>query len=176
VNVAVIPATAAAPGGWLYQFFVLLHIICAVGGFGGLFYGAFVLDLARRRGDAAAAGVLTVYGQVSRVAEVLVYGVAVFGAAAISQSGHQSDFNKPWVYAAVGVFVVMVGVLHGLVRPAERHYRRTMLELAQMPAVAPPARPPQLARLEALNRRIGAGMGIFNVALLGALYLMVFKP
>ena len=74
------------------------------------------------------------------------------------------------------MYLVMLGVLHGLVRPAEKRYRRTMLELAQMPAMAPPKRPPQLAELERLYRRIGIGMGVFNVALLCALYLMVFKP
>jgi hypothetical protein len=42
--------------------------------------------------------------------------------------------------------------------------------------MAPPKRPPQLAELDRQYRRIGAGMGIFNLALIGALYLMVFRP
>jgi hypothetical protein len=33
-----------------------------------------------------------------------------------------------------------------------------------------------LAEFDHLYRRIGAGMGIFNLLLLGVLYLMVFKP
>ena len=85
-------------------------------------------------------------------------------------------FKKPWVIAALVVFVVMLGVLHGLVRPAERRYREAMLELAETPAMAPPQRPPQMAEMDQLYRRIGIGMGAFNVLLLGALYLMVFKP
>jgi hypothetical protein len=160
----------------VFQSFVLLHIICAVGGFGGLVYRSFVLELARRRGDAAAAGVLAVWGQVTQVGEVLVYGVLVFGVAAVATGPSGISFSKPWVGAAFAVYVVMVGALHGLVRPAEKRYRRTMLELAQMPAIAPPNRPPQFATLDSLYRRIGIGMGIFNVALLCALYLMVFKP
>ncbi len=160
----------------LYQTFVLLHVICAIGGFGALVHRSFALDLARRRGDAAAAGVLAVYGQLSQVGEVLVYGVLLFGLAAVAAAPGGISFAKPWVTAALGVYIVMVGVLHGLVRPAERRYRRTMLELAQMPAMAPPKRPPQLAELDRLYRRIGAGMGIFNLALIGALYLMVFRP
>ena len=75
----------------------------------------------------------------------------------------------------LGVFMAMLGVLHGLVRPAERRYRKTMLELAQMPAMAPPKRPPQLAEMDRLYRRIG-GHGRVQPVLLGALYLMVFKP
>jgi uncharacterized membrane protein len=160
----------------LFQSFVLLHIICAVGGFGSLFYRSLVLDLARRRGDAAAAGVLAVYGQISQVGEVLMYGVVVFGLAAVGAGPNGISFSKPWVGAAILLYVVMLGILHGLVRPGERRYRKTMLELAQMPAMAPPKRPPQLAELDRLYRRIGAGMGIFNVCLLAALYLMVFKP
>jgi uncharacterized membrane protein len=160
----------------LFQSLVLLHIICAVGGFGPLFYRSLVLDLARRRGDAAAAGVLAVYGQISQIGEVLMYGVVVFGLAAVAAGPNGISFSKPWVGAAILIYVVMLGVLHGLVRPAEKRYRKTMLDLAQMPAMAPPKRPPQLAQLDSIYRRIGAGMGIFNVCLLGALYLMVFKP
>ncbi|HUC14426.1 MAG TPA: hypothetical protein VMS00_08230 [Acidimicrobiales bacterium] len=167
---------SARPASVPFQSFVLLHIICAVGGFGAVAYRSLVLDLARRRGAAAAAGVLAVYGQISQVGEVLVYGALLFGLAAVAAGPSGISFAKPWVGAALGVYIVMVGVLHGLVRPAERRYRRTMLELAQMPAMAPPKRPPQLAELDSLYRRIGVGMGIFNVCLIGALYLMVFKP
>jgi hypothetical protein len=164
------------PSGVGYQIFVLLHIICAVGGFGALIYRAWVLDLARRRGEAASAGVLAVYGQISQVGEVLIYGLVIFGFAAIAISGDHSLFKQAWVVSALIVYVVMLGVLHGVVRPAERRYRRAMLQLAQTPAMAPPGRPPQMAEMDRLYRRIGAGMGAFNVLLIGALYLMVFKP
>jgi hypothetical protein len=170
------PVVVAAAGGRLYQSFVLLHVICVVGGFGAIVYRSFVLDLARRRGFVAAAGVLAVFGQVAQVGELLLYGAGAFGILAAATGGSQTSFAQPWVSAALGVFVVMVGALHGLVRPAERRYRTALLELAEAPAIAPPARPPQLAELDRLYRRIGAGMGIFNVLLLGALYLMVFKP
>jgi len=164
------------PSGVGYNIFVLLHIICAVGGFGALIYRGWVLDLARRRGEAVSAGVLAVYGQVSQVGEVLIYGLVIFGIAAIAVSGDHTLFRKPWVISALVVFVAMLGVLHGLVRPAERRYRAAMLELAQAPAMAPPQRPPQMAEMDRLYRRVGAGMGVFNILLLGALYLMVFQP
>jgi hypothetical protein len=165
-----------APGGWAYNLLVLAHVACAVGGFGAVIYRGFLLDLARRRGSAAAAGVLSVYGQISSFAEILVYGVAVFGLAAIAEANDAAYFKRAWVIAAAVVYLAMVGVLHGVVRPAERSYRRTMLELAQVPPMRPPERPPQLAQLDDLYRRVGAGAGLFNVLLLGELYLMVFKP
>ena len=156
-----------APPGGLYNFFVLLHVVCVVGGFGAIVYRSFVLDLARRRGYAVAAGVLGVFGQVVAGRRVpALRGRPVRVLAAVT-GGSQTSFSRPWVGAALGVYVVMVGVLHGLVRPAERRYRAALLELAQTPAMAPPARPPQLAELDRLYRRIGAGMGIFNVLLLG---------
>lgn len=159
-----------------FQVFVLLHLICVVGGFGGVIYRAFALDAARRKGDAATAGVLDVYGQVSVIAEILIYGVLVFGVAAVAAEHNNSLFHRPWLPVAIGVYVVMVGVLHGMVRPSEKRYRAVLLELAQTEPVPPPARPPQLAELDRLYRRLGAGMGLFNVLLLAALYLMVFKP
>lgn len=169
-------ALDAQPSGVGYNIFVLLHIICAIGGFGVLLYRGWALDLARRRGEAAAAGAIYVYGQLAQVGEVLIYGLVIFGIAAIAVSGDHSLFKKPWVISALVVYVAMLAVLHAVVRPADRRYRQAMLELAQTPAMAPPERPPQMAEMERLYRRIGAGMGVFNVLLLGALYLMVFKP
>jgi hypothetical protein len=171
MNLAVVPGDSVA-----FNLFVLLHILCAVGGFGALIYRGWVLDLARRRGAPASAGVLSVYGQVSQVAEVLIYGVLVFGIAAIAVSSDHSLFHKAWVVAAVVAYVAMLAILHAIVRPAERRYRRALLELAQTPPMAPPARPPQLAEMDRLYSRVAIGMGIFNVLLLGALYLMVFRP
>jgi hypothetical protein len=171
-----VTALVREPSGVGFNILVLLHIICAVGGFGALVYRGWVLDLARKRGAAASAGVLAVYGQVAQVGEVLIYGLVVFGIAAVAASGDHDLFKKPWVIAALVVFVAMLAVLHGLVRPAERRYRQAMLELAETPAMAPPQRPPQMAEMDRLYGRIGVGMGAFNVLLLGALYLMVFKP
>ena len=90
-----------APGG-LYNFFVLLHVVCVVGGFGALVYRSFVLDLARRRGNVVAAGVLGVFGQVVQVGEFLLYGAGVFGALAALTGGTQTSFARPWVGAALG--------------------------------------------------------------------------
>lgn len=168
-----------SPGrGWLYDLLVLAHVLCAVGGFGAVVYRGLVLDFARRTGRAGAAeaGVLAAYGQVSRFAEVLVYGVAVFGLGALGAAGQGSAWGRPWVIAALVVYVAMVGTLHGVVRPAERAYRETLLELAQLPPLGPPARPPHFARLDDLYRRVAAGTGLVNLCLVGQLYLMVFKP
>lgn len=169
-------ATAGGGPGVAYRLLVLLHLICAVGGFGGIIYRALALDLARRRGEAATAGILDVYGQVSVLAEALIYGVLIFGVAAVAVDHGDRTFHRPWLPVAVGLYVVMVGVLHGMVRPSEKRYRDTLLGLAQSPPVAPPARPPHYAELDRLHRRLSLGMGLFNVCLLGALYLMVFKP
>ncbi|HET9060473.1 MAG TPA: DUF2269 family protein [Acidimicrobiales bacterium] len=167
--------TPGAPGTG-YQILVFLHVLCAVGGFGVLIYRSFVLDMARRRGDAAVAGALYAYGQVSTVAEALVYGAGVFGLAAAAVGTAGVSFSDVWVQAAIGVYLAMVAVLHAVVRPAERRYRASLIELAQTPPMAPPGRPPQLAEMDGLSRRIGIGTAVFNILLIGALYLMVFKP
>jgi hypothetical protein len=175
VTLASTSATIAGPSV-LFQLLVLLHIICAIGGFGAVAYRGLALDLGRRKGQAAAAGVLDVYGQISGVGEALVYGALVFGISAVAAGGNGAVFHRAWLPLAVAVYIAMVGLLHGLVKPAEKRYRSTMLELAQAPAVAPPSSPPQAAELDRLYRRVGAGAGLFNVLLLAALYLMVFRP
>lgn len=170
-----VPPLTHAPGP-AFQILVFLHILCAIGGFGALIYRSFVLDMARRRADAAAAGALYAFGQVSTVAEALVYAAGVFGLASVAIGSPGVSFSDVWVQAAIGVYVVMVGVVHGLLRPAEKRYRAALVELAATPPVPPPARPPQLAEMDALSRRVGIGTAAFNVLLVGVLYLMVFRP
>jgi uncharacterized membrane protein len=159
-----------------FHVLVFLHVVCVVGGFGGLIYNGLGLDLARRRGAATTAGVLTVNTQISQLAEALIYGAFLTGIGAVAASGHAFSFSDGWVSAAMAIFVVMVGVRHGLIRPAERRFKANLLELASAPAVAPPNRPPQMDLLDQLQRRISVGWGVFNLLLLVALYLMVFRP
>ena len=172
----VVSAGSDTGAGTVFKLLVFFHVLCATGGFGALIYRSYVLDNARRRGFAAAAGALATFGQVAQIGEVLLYGAGVFGVAAAADGGDHTSLGRPWVAASLAIFVVMVGLLHGLVRPAERRFKAALLELAQAPAVAPPGRPPQLSQLDASYRRIAAGMGVFNILLVAVLYLMVFQP
>ncbi|MGH9061493.1 MAG: DUF2269 family protein, partial [Acidimicrobiales bacterium] len=181
LTVAIAATVAPVSESIGYRVLVMLHLICVIGGFGLLAYSGLYLSLARRRGPDAA-GLVEVNRLVSALAEMLVYGAVLFALAAVGLSPknpvthkHVFSFSQTWVWLAFVLYLVAVGLLHGFIRPRQRQYALTMAELSSNPET-PSVRPPQVARLDDLEKRIGLGWGVFNVVVLVVVYLMVFKP
>lgn len=158
-----------------YNILVMLHLLSVIGGFGAVAYNALYLNLARRQ--AAAEGsraVVEVNTVVTGLAELLIYSALVFGIGAVTASHGVYKFSQAWVSAAFGVYIVDIAILHGWIR---RHQRRYALVANRLEASGPDSRPTQaLAELQDLDRRISIGWGAFNLLVVGAVYLMVFKP
>jgi uncharacterized membrane protein len=157
-----------------YQVLVLLHLLCVIGGFGFLAYNGLHLSLSRRRGGALSSGALAVNRELSQFAELLVVATFVFGIAAVGSSDKVYSFSQGWVIAAIILWLVEMGLLHGFIRPRQRRYQ----EVSEQTAKITPGRgaPPEVAELDRLERIIGVGWGGFNVVMVVVLYLMVFKP
>lgn len=161
-----------------YQVLVLFHLLCAIGGFGLLAYRGLFANLARRRGSLS---VLETGIEAGGLAELLIYGAFVFGVAAVGESGGRYAFSQPWVAAAFAVFLVLVGWLHGFIRPAER---RLLTLGRQLAGPVPGGDDPKalvehqgrLSEVERIERRVGAGWGVFNLTVVAVVCLMVFKP
>jgi Predicted integral membrane protein (DUF2269) len=157
-----------------YNTLVLVHVLCVIGGFGGLAYNGLYLLLARRR--AAAAVVLEINQLVSSLAELLIYAAFVLGLAALGASHNRWKFTQTWVWLAFVIFLVIVALLHGFIKPSTRRYTATLAELAALPAGGPPGPPAGVAVLERLEKRVAVGWGVFNVGVIVIVYCMVFKP
>lgn len=156
-----------------YHVLVLAHLICVIGGFGFLAYSGLTLTAGRARG--AALGTLEVTLQVGGLAELLVYGAFIFGVAAVATSGGSEKFSQAWVSAGLALYLVAIGVLHGVIRRSQREYLRLARRVAaiQGPVLGTPEEVP---RIEALEKRMVAGWGIFNLVVVAVVALMVFRP
>jgi uncharacterized membrane protein len=153
-----------------FKLLVLLHVLCVVGGFGAVAYNALYLSLAQRReGGRGAAAVVEINQLVSGLAELLIYAAFLFGIGAVSTSQRHFTFSQAWVSAAMAVYLVDIGILHGWIRPNQRRYLATAKE-AEAAGGTP------RTQLAALEKRVAAGWGVFNLLVVGAVYLMVFKP
>jgi hypothetical protein len=84
-------------------------------------------------------------------------------------------FSQAWLSAAFAVYLVDIGILHGWIRPHQRRFATVARRVEAVPAGAG-SRPPELQVLAAIERRVSVGWGVFNVLVVGAVYLMVFKP
>lgn len=157
-----------------FHVLVMLHLICVVGGFGGLAYNALYMSLAQRRPAGGTSAVLEVNRMVSGLAEALVYAAVLFGIAAVGASHKHIGFGDAWVSAALAVAVAAIGVLHGWIRPNQRRYA-AVVEKLETPAPGE-ARDAEVASLRSYEKRVGLGWGAFNVLVIGAVYLMVFQP
>jgi uncharacterized membrane protein len=157
-----------------FKLLVLLHVLCIIGGFGAVAYNALYLSLAQRRdGGRGTAAVLEINHMVSGLAELLIYAAFVFGIGAVAASQQQIKFSQAWVSAAMAVYLVDIGILHGWIRPQQRRY---LAAAKAVDASAAGGGAGSVDQLAAIEKRVAAGWAVFNVLVVGAVYLMVFKP
>jgi hypothetical protein len=157
-----------------YKTLVLLHLLCVVGGFGAVAYNGLYLSLAHRRPQGQGSGaILEVNSLVSGMAELLIYGALVFGVGAVTASNSTIKFSQAWVSAAFGIYLADLAILHGWIR---RHQRQYTEITRQLEAAPPGPRPVAVDQLTTLEKRIALGWGVFNLLVVAAIYLMVFKP
>jgi uncharacterized membrane protein len=119
-----------------FEVLVLLHVLCVIGGFGALMYNGLYLTLAQQRPGGGTSAVLDVNRLVSALGELLVYASFLFGIGAVAASGSSIRFGDPWVSAAIGVYVALVGILHGWLRPNQRRHAEVVHRLETPEAVA----------------------------------------
>ena len=161
--------------GNLYRFMLLLHIACAILGFGSVAFNGMYRARARQRGGAMEAVLLEENSAVSRIAEVGIYGVFVFGilvALTSKVAGKFAwEFKQSWLSAAMVLYLVDIAVLHAFIHRGERQYSALLAK-----ANGSGGGNGDVAQLEQLERRISLGWVAFDVVFLVILYLMVFKP
>lgn len=161
-----------------FRVLVMLHLLCVIGGFGALAYNGLYLNLAQRRRAGGTGAVLEINRMISGLAEILVYAAALFGIAAVAASSKHFKFSDTWVSAALAVYVVDVGILHGWIRPNQRRYAAVVGRLEQPLAAGETleSRTGDVAALQSYEKKVSIGWGAFNLLVIGAVYLMVFKP
>lgn len=154
----------------------MLHLLCVIGGFGAVAYNALYISLAHRRPGASGTGaILEVNTLVSGLAELLIYAALVFGIGAVTASQSQVRFSQGWVSAAFAIYLVDIAILHGWIRPHQRRYTEIARQVESMDP-SPGTRPLELTVMEGLEKQVALGWAMFNILVVVAVYLMVFKP
>lgn len=158
-------ATATGLAGWAYLLVLFLHVLTVIVGFGGVMLnGLWGKTLSRTTGEAAAVLANTLY-RVSKFAEWFIYAVPVFGILAIVLSDEAHKFSAPWVSASFALYIVGIGVSHGLLMPAVR-------QLVGFAEAGNPATPERAAA----EKKVAAMSGVLHLILAVILLLMVFGP
>jgi hypothetical protein len=157
----------AAVGSTGYKILFLLHILSVIVGFGGVMLNALYARRAGRVGGREGAAVSLTNVQIGRVSEVAIYTVPVWGILLIIASGKVAggkflyDFSEPWVGAGFALYVVIVGLYHGLLRPAQRRLADGLQSGG---------------KTDPLLTRVNAAGAAIDVLIVVVLVLMIWKP
>ena len=179
-----------------YDTVMVLHVMCVIIGFGGVFLnGIYGAESKRRRGREGLA-VFEATERVGKIAEMFILAVPVFGIALILMSHSKWGFSQAWVIGALTIYAAALTVSFGLHLPNLRRMGGLMEELVVMsearPAVAGGAvpaddphaaaaiagggPPPQALELERRGRFAGIYGGLLNLAIVAVVILMIWKP
>jgi uncharacterized membrane protein len=165
----------AAFGSDAYKIVLVLHILCAIVGFGTMIFNGIYGAQAKARRGAEGLAIVQANTLVSGIAEWFIYAVFVLGILLVVIGDNVFDFGQTWIWLSMIVFVAALGVSQGLLRPRVNRLEALMQEVVDAgPPVGGP--PPQAAQMERLGRQIGQIAPLLHLSLIVILVLMVFKP
>lgn len=142
----------------VYKVLLLLHLASVVVGFGPYFLNGLLGRSAAKESPEGGRAITTASLQVSTVSQYAIYGVFIFGAGLIGSSNKNVTFTQVWVPISVVLWIATVGVLHGLILPAQRKLRDASGDRAS------------------LTQTLSAAFGVMNLIVVVALVLMVWEP
>ncbi len=163
-------------GSFVYNLVLLLHILCAIVGFGAVMLNGVYASRARALPPEQALAVNEVNTFVSlRIAEWFIYLVPIWGFGLVGLSDGVIEFSETWVWLSILLYAVALAASLFAMQP---RVRRMLVLQREMVAAGPPAGgpPPQAAQLEPLGKQVGAISGILHLSMVVVLALMIWKP
>ena len=162
-----------------YRIVLLLHILCAIVGFGTVILNGLYGREAKRRPGPGGLAITEANLTVSGIAEYFIYAVFILGLALVGMSDNLWTFGQTWIWLAIVLYLVGIGVSHGILFPNAKRMKELSAELVAggpPPADAPPGPPPQVAEMEQRGKTLGAASTFLHLLLVGILVLMIWKP
>lgn len=161
----------------LYNLVLVLHLVAVVVGFGTVFLNGAYGAEAKRRGGAGGLAIGEANFTVARIASYAMYAVFVFGILLVILSDGAWEFSHLWISLSFLLYFIGLGLSHGLLLPAARRMNGLAAELVAAGAGGGSGgRPPQVAEMEALEKRLALLGTILNLIVVVIIALMVFKP
>ncbi len=143
-------------GSNLFGLFLLLHIVAVVVAFAPAFVNPLLTARAKSEGQPLPSSVLDkIAKDTQQVHGPSLVLAGLFGVAMIGTSHQLYKFSQMWISAALLIWVIMVGVVFGLLWPAQK-------KVAAGDAAA--------------DKKVAMFGGIMHLLFLIMLVLMIFKP
>ena len=156
-----------------YRVVLLLHILCAIVGLGGVILNGVYATASRKSIGHGALALVRANAKATKIAEFFIYAVPILGFALIGMSDDAWGFDQTWIWLSVVVFAIALAISVGLLLPSARQYERLVAEIET--SGAPPS-PAAAARIDGLLKKQAALGSTLHVATVVLLYLMIWKP
>ncbi|WP_426573546.1 hypothetical protein [Aquihabitans sp. McL0605] len=139
-----------------YKLMLLLHILSVIVAFAPAFVWPFASVKLKKEGKPVgpAIGALAA-GNTAKIHGPALVLVGLFGFGLVGMSDKLFKFDQSWVMAAVVVWFLMLGIIFGLMLPAEKK---------------------SAAGDESADKLVSMAGGIMHLLLLVMLFLMIWKP
>jgi hypothetical protein len=163
----------------LYGFLLLLHIACAIVGFGAVVLNGLYGAESKKRPGPGGLAIGQANLAVSKVGEYFIYAVFVLGILLVLVADDGAvEFSDTWVWLSILLYVIAIGFSHGFQQPNAKRMVALAEELvnAGPPPEGAQGPPPQVAEMEETGKKLAGGGAFLNLMLLAIIYLMIFKP
>jgi len=159
----------------IYKFLLVVHILSAIVGLGAVMLNGLYAAQAQKRPGPPGRAVSESNFAVSGVAEKVIYTIPVWGILLVIASDKAWKFSDTFVWVALLLFVIAMGISHGVLIPGHKKINTLLAEMEQGP---PPAGgpAPQVAQIEDLGKRQAAAGMTLNLFVVVFLLLMVWHP
>jgi uncharacterized membrane protein len=158
-----------------YEIVLVLHLLSVIIGLGAVFLNALYGAQAKARRGPEGLAIVQANFKVTEIAQYFIYAIPIFGIALVFMSDDVIDFSDTWIWLSLVLYIVALGLSHGVLMPA---VRRMQVLMGEMIAAGPPAAgpPPQAAEMEQLGKRVAPVGATLNLLVVVIVALMVFKP
>ncbi|HET9729354.1 MAG TPA: DUF2269 family protein [Acidimicrobiia bacterium] len=159
----------------IYKVLLVCHILVVIVGIGAVFLNGVYAAQIRKHPGPEGRAIAEANEFVTNVAEYFVYSIPVFGILLVLSSGHAWKFSQAWVWMALSLFAIAIGIVHAVMKPGTKKIISLMKEMESSP---PPAGgpPPQVAQIQATGNRLAMGGMTLDIFVVLFLLLMIFKP
>lgn len=154
----------------IFTALLIVHILCAIVGFGGTTLNFIYGAQAQRRGGAEAVAIMEANASATGVAEASILVVLVTGLfLAIGGRSGLAAFEHTWVWLSCALFVVGLILAYGVMKPGSKR----LLAIVKASDVPDPERD---AQARSIGARLVVVGPILDILWIVILILMVVKP
>ena len=156
-----------------YRVVLLLHILCAIAGLGGVMLNGIYTVASRNAIGHGALALVRANAKATKVAEMFIYSVPILGFALVAMSEDAWGFDQTWIWLSTVVYAVALAISIGLLLPTARQFERLVSQLET--DGAPPTAAVEIA-LDGLLKKQAAFGSTLHLITVALLVLMIWKP